>query len=34
VVRRPLSIQAMAGWFLDLRAVVQRQPYVILHAAS
>jgi hypothetical protein len=34
VVRRPLSIQAMAGWFLDLRAVVQRQPYVILHAPS
>ena len=34
VIRRPLSIQAMAGWFLDLRAVVQRQPYVILHASS
>ena len=34
VVHRPLSIQAMAGWFLDLRAVVQRQPYVILHAPS
>ena len=34
VVRRPLSIQAMAGWFLDLRAVVQRQPYVILHEPS
>jgi hypothetical protein len=34
VIRRPLSIQAMAGWFLDLRAVVQRQPYVILHAPS
>ena len=34
VIRRPLSIQAMAGWFLDLRAVVQRQPYVVLHAPS
>lgn len=34
VIRRPLSIQAMAGWFLDLRAVAQRQPYVILHAPS
>ena len=34
VIHRPLSIQAMAGWFLDLRAVVQRQPYVILHAPS
>ena len=34
VVKRPLSIQAMAGWFLDLRSVVQRQPYVILHAPS
>ncbi len=34
VIRRPLSIQAMAGWFLDLRAVVQRQPYVVLHSPS
>ena len=34
VIHRPLSIQAMAGWFLDLRAVVQRQPYVILHEPS
>jgi hypothetical protein len=30
LVRRPVSIQAMAGWFLDLRAMVQGQPYVIL----
>jgi hypothetical protein len=30
LVRRPLSIQAMAGWFLDLRGLVQGHPYVIL----
>ena len=30
VARRPVSIQAMAGWFLELRAQVQGQPYVIL----
>jgi hypothetical protein len=30
VARRPVSIQVMAGWFLDLRATVQGQPYVIL----
>jgi hypothetical protein len=30
VARRPVSIQAMAGWFLDLRSRVQGQPYVIL----
>lgn len=30
LVRRPVSIQAMAGWFLELRAKVQGQPYVIL----
>jgi hypothetical protein len=30
IVRRPVSIQAMAGWFLDLRSVVQGQPYAIL----
>ena len=30
IVSRPLSIQAMAGWFLDLRGVVQGHPYVIL----
>ena len=34
VVGRPLSIQAMAGWFLDLRAVVQGHPYVILSTPS
>lgn len=31
LVRRPVSIQAMAGWFLDVRAAVQGQPYVILN---
>jgi hypothetical protein len=30
LVKRPLSIQAMAGWFLDLRGLVQGHPYVIL----
>ncbi len=30
VARRPVSIQAMAGWFLELRALIQGQPYVIL----
>jgi hypothetical protein len=30
VARRPVSIQAMAGWFLELRSRVQGQPYVIL----
>lgn len=34
IVRRPLSIQAMAGWFLQVRAIVQRQPYVVLNDAS
>ena len=31
IARRPVSIQAMARWFLDLRTVVQGQPYVILN---
>jgi exodeoxyribonuclease III len=30
LVGRPVSIQAMAGWFLDLRAIVQGQRYVTL----
>jgi hypothetical protein len=30
IIDRPLSIQAMAGWFLDLRGLVQGHPYVIL----
>ena len=30
IVGRPVSIQAMPRWFLDLRSVVQDQPYVIL----
>lgn len=33
IVGRPVSIQAMAEWFLDLRALVQGQPYVVLHGA-
>lgn len=32
VARRPVSIQAQAGWFLELRARIQNQPYVILAA--
>lgn len=31
IARRPVSIQAMAGWFLDLRTLVQGQPYVVLN---
>lgn len=30
IARRPVSIQAQAPWFLELRARLQRQPYVIL----
>ncbi len=30
IARRPVSIQAQAGWFLELRARIQKQPYVIL----
>ena len=30
MVGRPLSIQAMASWFLDLRVAVQGQQYVVL----
>lgn len=32
IARRPVSIQAMAQWFLDLRAAIQVQPYVLLNA--
>ncbi|RPH35991.1 MAG: hypothetical protein EHM90_03010 [Chloroflexi bacterium] len=32
IARRPVSIQAMAPWFLDLRAALQVQPYVLLVA--
>jgi hypothetical protein len=32
IARRPVSIQAMAPWFLDLRAALQVQPYVLLSA--
>jgi hypothetical protein len=31
IARRPVSIQAMAPWFLDLRAALQVQPYVVLN---
>lgn len=30
IVRRPVSIQAQAAWFLAFRSRLQRQPYVIL----
>lgn len=30
IVRRPVSIQAQASWFLAFRSRLQRQPYVIL----
>lgn len=30
MVRRPVSIQGMAKWFLDLRGVVQGTPYAVL----
>ncbi len=30
IAGRPVSLQAMAGWFLDLRAVLQGTPYVLL----
>jgi hypothetical protein len=30
VARRPVAIQAMAAWFLELRALVQGQPHVAL----
>ncbi len=32
IARRPVSLQAMAPWFLDLRAALQVQPYVLLGA--
>jgi hypothetical protein len=31
IVGRPVSLQSMAAWFLELRAAVQDQPFVILH---
>ncbi len=30
LVRRPVNIQGMAKWFLDLRGVVQGTPYAVL----
>jgi len=30
IAGRPVSIQAMPAWFLDLRSLVQGQPYAIL----
>ncbi len=32
VVRRPVSVQAMAEWFLDVRGALQDQQYVTLAA--
>jgi hypothetical protein len=32
IARRPVAIQAMARWFLDLRSGLQDQPYVLLDA--
>ena len=32
IARRPVSLQAMAPWFLDLRSALQVQPYVLLDA--
>jgi hypothetical protein len=34
IAGRPVSLQSMAGWFLELRAVVQGQQYVKLDAAE
>jgi hypothetical protein len=34
IVGRPVSVQAMAPWFLDVRAAFQGQPYLVLHAPS
>jgi hypothetical protein len=30
LVHRPVAIQAMADWFLELRAIVQGQPHMVL----
>ena len=32
--RRPVSLQAMARWFLELRANAQGQPYIVLSEGS
>ena len=32
IARRPVNIQAMARWFMDIRSGLQGQPYVILDA--
>lgn len=32
IARRPVAIQAMARWFLDLRSGLQGQPYVVIDA--
>ena len=34
LVGRPVSVQAMAPWFLEVRAAFQGQPYLVLHAPS
>jgi hypothetical protein len=32
IAGRPVSLQAMARWFLDLRSALQGQPYVLINA--
>ncbi len=34
IARRPVSLQAMARWFLELRANAQGQPYIVLSEGS
>lgn len=34
IAGRPVSLQAMAAWFLELRTVVQGQPYVVLNTRA
>ena len=34
IVERPVSLQAMAGWFLELRTQAQGQPHVVLGEVS
>ena len=34
IVGRPVSLQAMAGWFLELRTQAQGQPHVVLSEGS
>ena len=34
IVRRPVSIQSMAGWFLELRGIIQDQRFIRLAGRS